>query len=35
VSGVKSWLATRDWEQINGKMEVLYNHDAFISLGVK
>ena len=35
VSGVKSWLATKDWEQINGKMEVLYNHDAFVSLGVK
>ena len=34
VSGAKSWLATHDWEQVNGRMETLYEIEAFKSLGV-
>ena len=34
VTGAKSWLATHDWEQVNGRMETLYDIEAFKSLGV-
>ena len=35
VSGVKTWIATKDWNQVNGKLEVLYNHNALTSIGVQ